>query len=95
MNNYSFLPSLEHYTCIIDLLGRAGQVKEAVMIANMMPVQPGTLMWHSILGACQKWYNMELGKFAFEHAQQLNENDLGAYLCMANIYSGYHVKRSS
>ena len=85
MKNYSFLPSLEHYTCIVDLLGRAGQVKEAVMIASMMPVQPGTLMWHSILGACQKWYNMELGKLAFEHAQQLNENDLGAYLCMANI----------
>jgi pentatricopeptide repeat protein len=92
VRNYSFLPSLEHYTCMVDLLGRAGRLDEAAMVASKMPMQPETLMWRSILGSCQKWYSTELGRQAFKHAQQLNEDDAGVHVCMSNMYSGFDLR---
>lgn len=85
---YDFIPTLHHYNCIIDLLGRAGHIDKAVTIMENMPLHPGVVMWHTVLGACRQWDDVELGKHAFKHAVHLDEEDAGAFVCMSNIYAG-------
>jgi pentatricopeptide repeat protein len=87
IKDYNILPTLEHYTCIIDLYSRAGQIDKAVAMTRKMPLSPDLTVWHIILGACQKWGNLEVGVLAFERAVQLNEEDRTAYICLSNIYS--------
>lgn len=46
-------PVLEHYTCMVDLLGRAGQVEEAEELVLGMTVEPDAALWGALLGACK------------------------------------------
>ena len=80
-------PTIEHYNCMVDILGRAGQLKEAISMMNKMPYQPTIVAWSSVLAACRKWRDVKLGRHAFEYALLLDEKDVGTYVCMHNIYA--------
>ena len=86
ITDYGISPTIEHYNCIIDLLCRAGHIDKAIGMTKKMPFHPGIVVWHTILGACRKWGNIELGRYAFERAIQLDEKDVSVYICMCNIY---------
>ncbi|KAI5068818.1 hypothetical protein GOP47_0017163 [Adiantum capillus-veneris] len=85
-NGYGFSPTLEHYSAMVDLLCRAGQVDKAAAMINRMPFCPGTVAWHSLLGACQKGHDFQRGRHAFENVIQLDERDFPAYTLMSNIH---------
>ena len=86
--DHGMTPSFEHYTCMVDMLGRAGQLGNVVMMVMMMPFQPNLVTWITFLGACKKWNNMELGKQAFVHIMQLDgKNVASSCVCISNIYS--------
>ncbi|KAI5067830.1 hypothetical protein GOP47_0018358 [Adiantum capillus-veneris] len=82
-----FVPNLEHYSCLVDLLSRAGLIEKAVKLIMEMPVHPGMVVWLTLLGACRKLGNLNSGRDAFLHAVNLNKNDSAAYVCLANIYA--------
>lgn len=84
---YSIAPCIEHYICMLDLLGRAGLLEEALGMAKTMPFRPNAAVWRTLLGACRKWGNVEVGRRAFEFAMSLNEKDPSAYSLMSNIYA--------
>lgn len=84
---YGIIPVRKHYTCLIDLLGRAGHIDRAIALTKKMPFHPGIVVWHTLQSACQKWGNVELGRLAFEHSIQLDNKDAGSYICMSNIYA--------
>ena len=86
-------PCMEHYVCIIDLFGRAGQVENMSELVGNMPFHPNSVTWHAVLGACRKWGNVEAGHDAFRHAIEMAGSDEGAYFSMFNIYmdAGMHV----
>lgn len=86
------VPTLEHYACIIDLLGRAGLIDKALKITKEMPMNPNIIIWLSMLGACRNWGNVELAKVAFENALRLDSKSEAAYICMYNIFveAGMH-----
>ncbi|KAF1002401.1 hypothetical protein AG4045_003982, partial [Apium graveolens] len=54
VNEYNIQPVLEHYGSLVDLLGRAGPVDEALDIIANMPMEPDVVIWRSILDACSK-----------------------------------------
>lgn len=74
---YGILPTIEHYTCMIDLLARAGQVEAAVAMVERMPFEPDAVSWVAVLGACQSLKNLQVGRQVFEHATVKME---GAYM---------------
>ena len=84
--NYGMLPSLEHHNCAVDLLGRAGQFNRAMLCIEFMPFLPNIVVWHTILSACRKWSNVQLGTHIFEHALELDDKDLSTYFYMSNIF---------
>lgn len=86
-NEYGLIPTLDHYTCMIDLLARAGHTGKVLDMIKKMPFHPGIIVWHIVLGACKKWGNVELGRHAFDNALRLDEKDASVYVSMFNIYA--------
>ncbi|XP_010066922.2 pentatricopeptide repeat-containing protein At1g26900, mitochondrial [Eucalyptus grandis] len=59
---YGFSPKIEHYGCIVDVLGRAGMLKEAHDLIKNLPVKADATAWRALLGACRVYGNVELGE---------------------------------
>lgn len=84
-NKSNVQPALEHFSCIIDLFGRAGHLDLAVTVMERMPLSVNPTMWHAFLNACITWGHLKLGDWAFQQALQLDKMDSVAYVCMNNI----------
>jgi pentatricopeptide repeat protein len=84
---YSIIPNMEHYTCMVDLFGRGGCIEKAVEIIKKMPSLDYLPVWMTFLSACCRLGDENLGRLAFQHAVQLNENHASLYVCMRNIYA--------
>ena len=83
---YDIMPTLEHYTCMIDLYCRTGHLENAVSVLKDMPFSADRTLWHALMGASQKWGNMKVGRLAFDNLMRLNKDDAVAYISMCNIY---------
>ncbi|XP_057824446.2 pentatricopeptide repeat-containing protein DOT4, chloroplastic-like isoform X2 [Cryptomeria japonica] len=80
-------PQREHYACMVDLLGRAGQLNEALDIINKMPFEPDANMWGALLAACRIHSNIELGERVADHLFEMDPENTGYYVLMSNIYA--------
>ena len=65
---YGVIPSLEHHTCMIMGFGCGGYFEEAISMIKAMPCSDYPSVWLTLLGACGKWGNMQLGKMVFDKA---------------------------
>ncbi|KVH89020.1 hypothetical protein Ccrd_009011, partial [Cynara cardunculus var. scolymus] len=86
-NDFSINPKLEHYGCMIDLLGRAGELREAYNLVQSMPMKPDSVVWGTLLGACSLYNNVELAEIAAEHLYKLEPWNPGNYVILSNIYA--------
>jgi pentatricopeptide repeat protein len=59
---YRIPAKLEHYTCLVDLLGRAGHLQEAENMIQGMSCKPNAAIWRALLGACRIHGNVEMGE---------------------------------
>jgi pentatricopeptide repeat protein len=84
---YHITPAVEHYGCMIDLLGRAGCFDEANDLINKMPIKPDADMWGSLLSACRTHNNIDLGEKVAEHLIALNPQNPAPYVLLSNIYA--------
>lgn len=84
---YGVPPKEEHYSCVIDLLGRAGKLNEAEEFINSMPFEPNAFGWCSFLGACRTLGDKERGKFAAEKLMKLEPENSGAHVLLSNLYA--------
>ncbi|XP_022761827.1 pentatricopeptide repeat-containing protein At4g14050, mitochondrial [Durio zibethinus] len=80
-------PSLQHYTCLLDLLGRSGYLDEAENIINSMPFKPDEPTWAALLSACKHYGNAKMAiKFA-DHLLSLKPEEPSTYILLSNIYA--------
>ncbi|KMT03580.1 hypothetical protein BVRB_8g192550 [Beta vulgaris subsp. vulgaris] len=84
---YGISPGEDHYVCMVDLLGRTGQIKEAEELIAGMPFKPGPLVWKTLLGACHIHGNFEAGKRAAECAIHLKQSDPSTYVLLSNMFA--------
>lgn len=84
---YGIKPSIDHYGCMIDLLGRAGRLGEAVKLIEEMAVEPSAGIWGALFGACMIHKDFELGKIVGNHLIRLQPYHSGRYALLANLYS--------
>jgi pentatricopeptide repeat protein len=87
----SIPPSLEHYSCMMDLFCRAGQFGRAECILDQVPENDLPPLLLTMLGACHKWKNVELGRWAFERLVELDVGCAPAFVCMRNIYDAMEM----
>ncbi|CAN1827887.1 Pentatricopeptide repeat-containing protein At5g39350 [Linum perenne] len=81
------MPSDDHYTCIVDLLGRAGRLEEAYDIIRTMPSTPSHAVWGALLGACVIHQKVELGELAALSLFQLEPENTGNYILLGKLYA--------
>ncbi|XP_072981271.1 pentatricopeptide repeat-containing protein At2g33680 [Typha angustifolia] len=86
-NDYGLAPRLEHYACMVDILTRAGMLKEARDFIASVPIDHGTCLWRIVLGACRSFRNFDIGAYAGEKLMELGSQDSSAYILLSNIYA--------
>ncbi|CAA7026658.1 unnamed protein product [Microthlaspi erraticum] len=80
-------PTAEHYGCLVDLLGRAGLLEEALETIESMPIKQNDVVWRSLLSSCRVHGNVELGKIAARELLKLSSQNPGDYLVISNMYA--------
>lgn len=79
-------PQIEHYACMVDVLGRAGLLEEAISLVQSMPHYKAVL-WEALFGACLIHGNAEMGQSIVNRLIELGLDDGGVYVLLANIYA--------
>lgn len=87
MHKMGLEPRIEHYGCMVDLLGRAGLLEEAEQLILEMPCTADDVILKALLGACKIHGNIELGKRVANHLMELSPYDSGSYVAMSNMYA--------
>ncbi|KAL8156215.1 hypothetical protein AgCh_001344 [Apium graveolens] len=87
MHKCGVKPSLKHYGCMVDLLGRAGHLDKAYNFIKSMPLQPDASIWGALLGACRIHGNVELGNLASNRLFEVDSENVGYYVLLSNIYA--------
>ncbi|XP_061345607.1 pentatricopeptide repeat-containing protein At4g39530 [Gastrolobium bilobum] len=87
MSRFGIEPGMEHYACMVSLLGRAGRIYEAKEFIDKMPIKPAAVVWRSLLSACRLSGHVELGVYAAEMAISCDPTDSGSYILLSNIFA--------
>ncbi|XP_042478303.1 pentatricopeptide repeat-containing protein At3g29230-like isoform X2 [Macadamia integrifolia] len=84
---YRIEPSVDHYACMVDLLGRAGLVQKAYELIKVMKVEPHAGVWGALLAACRTCCNVEIGKIAATELFKIEPANPGNYVLLSSIYA--------
>ncbi|OMO89147.1 hypothetical protein COLO4_19916 [Corchorus olitorius] len=87
VKDHHILPTMELYSCMVDLYSRAGMLNKAMDMINGMPFPAGATVWRTLLAASRVHHNLELGKLAAEQLISLQPQDSAAYVLLSNIYA--------
>lgn len=85
--DFGVVPEAEHYACMVDLLGRAGRLDDAMKLINDMPMQPNPIVWVSLLSSCRLHGNVEIGEHTVGKLLELKFEVDGLYTLLSNIYA--------
>ncbi|KAJ0984342.1 hypothetical protein J5N97_002698 [Dioscorea zingiberensis] len=85
--DHGVVPDLDHYACIIDNLGRAGQLDRAYQFIKDMPMEPDDCIWSALLNACRIHGNVELAEVAAKKLIELEPQHSGYWVLLSNIYA--------
>jgi pentatricopeptide repeat protein len=84
---YCITPNVKHYACMVDLLGRAGHLHDALEFIEKMPIKPDVGVWGALLGACKIHGNIELGEHVAACILHLEPENTGHYILLSNTYA--------
>ncbi|XP_010685821.2 pentatricopeptide repeat-containing protein At2g41080 [Beta vulgaris subsp. vulgaris] len=85
VERYGLKPWLEHYTCVVDLLGRTGCLEQAENLIRSMPTKPDAVIWKTLLSACKIHKNADMAKRIAKEVLKLDPQDSASYVLLANI----------
>ncbi|KAM7495783.1 hypothetical protein LguiA_020197 [Lonicera macranthoides] len=77
---------LEHYACMVDLYGRAGQLKKAEKLIKEMPLEPDVVVWGALIGACGLHSCLEVGEFAAGGLCKLEQGHPAVFSMLSKIH---------
>ncbi|KAL5995379.1 hypothetical protein ACLOJK_025438 [Asimina triloba] len=87
---FRITPLTEHFACMVDLLGRAGRLEEALTLIESMDSAPDAGTWGALLGASGVHCNAKLGEIAAQHLFKIEPENTGNYVLLSNIYASLH-----
>jgi pentatricopeptide repeat protein len=85
--DFGIEPRIEHYGCMVDILGRMGSIEEAYQFIKNMPIQPNAVVWRTLLASCKVHKNVEIGEESFRCITRLEPAHSGDYILLSNIYA--------
>ncbi|KAI9121495.1 hypothetical protein K1719_008528 [Acacia pycnantha] len=84
---FNIEPKLEHYACIVDLLARTGKLSKAYKFIEKMPIKPDASIWGALLCGCRIHHDVDLAEKVAERVFELEPENTGYYVLLANIYA--------
>ncbi|XVF82593.1 hypothetical protein PTKIN_Ptkin16aG0061900 [Pterospermum kingtungense] len=85
---HGLTPKLEHYACVVDMLGRAGRLDESLRLINEMPEEPDAGIWSSLLSSCKTYNALDIGRKAAEKLLELEPQKAENYVLLSNLLAG-------
>ncbi|KAF7813325.1 pentatricopeptide repeat-containing protein [Senna tora] len=86
VDKFLIKPRIEHYGCLIDLLGRAGRFDEAMEVVKGMSMEPDEVVWGSLFNGCKIHGRTDLAEFAAKKLIEIDPKNGGYGLMLANVY---------
>ncbi|KAG8367029.1 hypothetical protein BUALT_Bualt16G0029900 [Buddleja alternifolia] len=83
---YKIPYDIEHYACMIDILGRGGLLNEAVKVVGKMAMKPDIVIWGTLLAACRIYRNVPIAKMVLKQLLEMEPHTGGLYVLMSNIF---------
>ncbi|CBI23741.3 unnamed protein product, partial [Vitis vinifera] len=87
INDYGIEPTLEIFACIVDMLGRAGQLDPALDFIKAMPVEPGPSVWGALVSCSIIHGDLEMQELAYRFLIQLEPENPSNYVSISNLYA--------
>ena len=84
---YNLEPKMVHYTCMVDLLARAGRFCDAMDFIDAMPYEPDQILWEALLASCKVHGNLGLGRIAAKKILEITPHDYSAYITLSSIHA--------
>lgn len=85
--SYGIEPGSQHYASMVDLLGRAGKLQEAMKLIEEMPMQPTESVWGALLTGCRIHGNTELASSVADRVFELGQVSPGLHVMLSNAYA--------
>ncbi|KAL2468521.1 Pentatricopeptide repeat-containing protein [Forsythia ovata] len=87
VRDFGIEPRVEHFASLVDVVGRFGQVEEAMDVISGMPMEPDKAVWGALLGACRVHNNVNFARVAAEALMTLEPESSGPYVLLYNMYA--------
>ncbi|KAL2467355.1 Pentatricopeptide repeat-containing protein [Abeliophyllum distichum] len=84
---YGIQPTIEHYGCLVDLLGRRGLLNEAKELLNKLTVKESPIVWQSLLASCRNHDDVELAEYIARKLFELEPKDTAGYVQLSNFHA--------
>jgi pentatricopeptide repeat protein len=78
---------MEHYGCVVDLLGRAGRLDEAMRVVETMPMRPNEVVLGALLAGCRMHGDVDMAEQLMQHLLELDPGGDANYVLLSNIYA--------
>uniref|UniRef100_A0A6N2MVR7 Pentacotripeptide-repeat region of PRORP domain-containing protein n=1 Tax=Salix viminalis TaxID=40686 RepID=A0A6N2MVR7_SALVM len=92
MEKYGLAPGINHYGCLVDLLGRAGRLQDAYHLIKNMPMKPNDTVWGALLGACRIHMDTDMVEQVIKDVctscSSVDSGNDPHYALLLNIYAG-------
>ncbi|XP_037426228.1 pentatricopeptide repeat-containing protein At5g15300-like [Triticum dicoccoides] len=79
--------TVEHYGCVVDMLGRAGKLEEAYQMIEQMPIPSNAVIWGALLGACRTHGDIDMAERAVQELRNLKPEEGGYYILLSDMYT--------
>ncbi|KAG8372050.1 hypothetical protein BUALT_Bualt12G0026300 [Buddleja alternifolia] len=83
--DFGIEPNLDHYTCIVDLLGRSGRIKEALWVILKLVALPDSRIWGALLAAARIHEDRKVGEYAVKKVLEMKSDNAGYYTLFSNV----------
>ncbi|GAB4833484.1 hypothetical protein Ancab_031728 [Ancistrocladus abbreviatus] len=87
VSDFGIEPRVEHFAALVDIVGRHGQLNEAMDLINSMPQKPDKAVWGALLGASRIHNNVEMARVAAEALMKLEPESSASYMLLYNSYA--------
>ncbi|MCL7025173.1 hypothetical protein MKW94_008863 [Papaver nudicaule] len=87
VHDFGLQPDYEHYSCVVDLLCKAGELEKAWKLVSVNNSRANVSVWGALLSACVDYGNVEMGKLAANRALELDSKNVGIYVLLSNLYA--------
>ncbi|KAG4211835.1 hypothetical protein ERO13_A02G125700v2 [Gossypium hirsutum] len=91
IETYGLVATIKHSGCLVDLLGRAGRLKEAFDLIKRMPIKPNDVVWGALLGACRIHLDTNMVEQVMQDVGKMDDDmdsgDNSHLVLLSNIYA--------